>query len=545
MKIRTYAAAFSVIAQVVLAHFTFGQVLTHGPVVGGVTDSTANVFVRTDEAATVEVHYGTDPNLSTYSTSEAFSTDLASDFTKIVPLADLTAETTYYLDVAVNAVPQMAAPYPSFTTFPPSGSARNFRFIVLTDFVSLRVLTEPSQTFASAAAENPVFAFIGGDFDHRGPRGLSDKRQMFKELYDPNTPYMGDFVNLILRTMPIMHQWDDHDSGPNNDDKTYPDWNLAQQAFQEYVPSYPLPSVTPASIWQKFSYAQADCFVLDNRSQRDVATDPDDANKSMLDGNNLGATGQLQWLENGLLTSAARWKIIFTSVITNPSTKRRDAWGAYETEWNTLKDFINTNNIQGVVFIAGDLHLEAIDNGTQSGFPEMCVAGANSRQVAHQCATGPNGTWSEGFYDETCPGFGLVTILEDPDRVILQAADEYGTIHISYTVAAPTPTPTATPTPTPTATPTATPVPPTITTQPADRTVNVGERARFKVIATGSPPLHYQWRKNGADIPGATNSSYTTPATVAADNGSLFSVVVSNDGGSVTSDDATLTVRHR
>ena len=64
---------------------------------------------------------------------------------------------------------------------------------------------------------------------------------MFKDLYDPNTPYMGDFVNLILRKMPIMHQWDDHDSGQNNVDKTYPDWNLTQQAFQEYMPSYPLP----------------------------------------------------------------------------------------------------------------------------------------------------------------------------------------------------------------------------------------------------------------------------------------------------------------
>jgi phosphodiesterase/alkaline phosphatase D-like protein len=607
MKIRTYAVTYWVIAQFVLAGFTFGQVLMHGPVVGGVTDSTANVFVRTDQAATVEIHYGTDPTLSTYSTSQAFGTDPASDFTKIVPMAELTPETTYYLDVAVNGVPQIAAPYPSFTTFPPSGSARNFSFVILADFVVTRLLTEPSQTFASAAATNPVFAFIGGDFDHRNPKTLDDKRQMFKGLYDPNTPYMGDFVNLILRRMPIMHQWDDHDSGYNNDDKTYPDWNLSQQAFQEYVPSYPLPSVTPAGIWQKFSYAQADCFVLDCRSQRDVATDPDNVNKSMLDGNNLGATGELQWLENGLLTSIARWKIIFTSVITNPSTKQNDAWGAYQTEWNALRDFINTNNIQGVVFIAGDLHLGAIDNGTQSGFPEMCVAAANSRQAPHQCATGPTGTWSEGFYDDTCPGFGLVTISQDPDRVVLQAADEYGNIHVSYTVAAgtptpsptetptptpsptgtptptpsptetptptpaptptpsptetptptpsptetptptpaptPTPTPTPTETPTPTPTPTATPVPPSITTQPADKTVNLGETATFRVRATGSAPLNYQWRKNGADIPGATNSSYTTPATVAVDNGSLFSVVVSNEAGSVTSNNASLTVR--
>src|SRR5438034_1328734 len=156
----------------------------------------------------------------------------------------------------------------------------------------------------------------------------------------------------------------------------------------------------------------------------------------MLDGNNFGATGQLQWLENGLLTSTAQWKIIFTSVITNTTTKQNDAWGAYQTEWNSLKDFINTNNIQGVVFISGDLHLGAIDNGAHNGnpgFPEMCVANPNSLQVDNSCATAPVGSWSEGYYNDTCSGFGLVTILEDPDRLILQAADEYGNIHISYT----------------------------------------------------------------------------------------------------------------
>ena len=55
--------------------------------------------------------------------------------------------------------------------------------------------------------------------------------------------------------------------------------------------------------------------------------------------------------------------------------------------------------------------------------------------------------------------------------------------------------------------------------------------------------MQYQWRKNSVDISGASSASYTTPATVAADNGSLFSVVVSNGGGSVTSNNASLTVR--
>ena len=358
---------------------------------------------------------------------------------------------------------------------------------------------------------------------------------MFKALYDANTPYMGDFVNLILRKMPIMHQWDDHDAGLNNIDKTYPDWNLSQQVFQEYVPSYPLPSVTPG-IWQKSSYAQVDCFVLDCRSQRDPEADPDDANKSMLDGNNLGGTGELQWLRDGLLASTARWKIVFTSVVINPTTKFPDGWAGYQTEWNALRDFVSTSNIQGVVFISGDLHLGAIDNGTNAGFAEMCVPQPNG---VGGCPTNPPGTWSEGYYQGDCKGFSLVTVSTDPDQLNLQVLDEFGSTRISYTLSdQPSPTPTPTP-----ANPTPTPSPPSITIQPADKTVNVGQTARFSVTATGTPPLEYQWRKNGADIPGATNFSYTTPATVAADNGSLFSVVVSNGAGSVTSNNATLTVR--
>jgi hypothetical protein len=84
--------------------------------------------------------------------------------------------------------------------------------------------------------------------------------------------------------------------------------------------------------------------------------------------------------------------------------------------------------------------------------------------------------------------------------------------------------------------------PPSITSQPANRTVVAGQTASFSVTATGTGPLSYQWRKNGTDIGGATGASYTTPATTAADNGALFAVAVTNSVGSVTSSSATLTV---
>jgi glucose/arabinose dehydrogenase len=83
---------------------------------------------------------------------------------------------------------------------------------------------------------------------------------------------------------------------------------------------------------------------------------------------------------------------------------------------------------------------------------------------------------------------------------------------------------------------------PRITTQPANRTVTAGQTATFTVAASGTAPLSYQWRKNGANIPGATSATYTTPATTLADNGALYSAVVTNSFGSDTSNDATLTV---
>ncbi|SJZ37218.1 Putative Ig domain-containing protein, partial [Desulfococcus multivorans DSM 2059] len=84
--------------------------------------------------------------------------------------------------------------------------------------------------------------------------------------------------------------------------------------------------------------------------------------------------------------------------------------------------------------------------------------------------------------------------------------------------------------------------PPAVTTQPVSRSVAPGETATFSVAATGTAPLSYQWQKNGANIPGASGSAYTTPAVTLSDNNAQFRCVVSNSEGSAISSAATLTV---
>ncbi len=92
---------------------------------------------------------------------------------------------------------------------------------------------------------------------------------------------------------------------------------------------------------------------------------------------------------------------------------------------------------------------------------------------------------------------------------------------------------------------------PVITTQPVNRTVNLGASTSFSVNATtafrgNGWDIQYQWKKNGVNIgvPQTTPfglSTFTIPSAASSDAGT-YSVVLSNSYGSVTSAEVTLTV---
>ena len=82
---------------------------------------------------------------------------------------------------------------------------------------------------------------------------------------------------------------------------------------------------------------------------------------------------------------------------------------------------------------------------------------------------------------------------------------------------------------------------PAFTTQPASQTVTAGTAVTFTAAASGSPAPTFQWRKNGANITGATGASYTIASATTADAGT-YAVVATNSAGSATSNNAVLTV---
>ena len=130
----------------------------------------------------------------------------------------------------------------------------------------------------------------GGDLWHdevemqlpfvRSKKYIVLERSRYQRFYNPTgsplAPYYQDSIRLVLPNFALAHQYDDHDGGYNNLDKTYPHRYLALKVEQEYFPVY---NVSPYGQWQSFRYGQVEAFVIDARTQRDASTDPDGPNK--------------------------------------------------------------------------------------------------------------------------------------------------------------------------------------------------------------------------------------------------------------------------
>ncbi len=128
-------------------------------------------------------------------------------------------------------------------------------------------------------------------------------------------------------------------------------------------------------------------------------------------------------------------------------------------------------------------------------------------------ASNSNGEWFKGLIDEVTLFSGVLSPDEVRNIFAAQAAGKC----VTQTVA------------------------PTITLQPQSQTVDGWADATFTVGATGTGPLNYQWRFNGADISGAASSSYIR-YTVEPAHAGAYSVYVWNSAGGATSAAATLTV---
>jgi len=193
----------------------------------------------------------------------------------------------------------------------------------------------------------PNIQLLVGDNMYTTESPPSKDHYWFKYFQQRAVP---EFTN-VFRAFPTFAVWDDHDYGPNDEDATFAQKDVARQAYADL---YPHPPFAGDGIYHRFGWGGVAFFMMDDRWGRDCP-------RSMPSGYSPKMYGaeQFSWLKNDLLASNATFK-----VIVNGSTLGSECWGAQK---QALFEYIAANKIGGVLFVTGDIHRSLITDRTPTG----------------------------------------------------------------------------------------------------------------------------------------------------------------------------------
>jgi len=362
---------------------------------GGVTDSAAVVTARIDgDDAELE--------LATEAGGAGTYTGTQTDGVWRFSLSDLTPITTYRYRFVVDGVlePLRVGQFRTFSTDPMS-------FTIALG--SCARLGSAGKVFETILAMDPDLFISTGDFFYAD---YITTASQFAAAYDDTLTSPPQAA--LYAAVPIAYTWDDHDYGGNDSDSTAPGRDQALSAYENLVPHYPLTDT--GAINQAFSIGRVRIILLDGRSAREPDTLPDGPNKTML------GTAQLDWFENELRTSSQNHALVIvtTSVpwISAP-IDGGDDWGGFTTERRTIANFLADNDIDNVMMIAGDAHMLAIDDGTNTDYSDR---GGHGFPLFHAAALDRPGSFKGGPYSEGAfPGggqFGVITVTDDGGPIL-------------------------------------------------------------------------------------------------------------------------------
>ncbi len=160
--------------------------------------------------------------------------------------------------------------------------------------------------------------------------------------------------------------WDDHDYGPNNSDRGYWMKNKTLEAFKLFWanPSYGVGDLNGTITF--FNYADADFFLLDNRTYRT----PDRLNAEHK--TQLGKK-QLQWIFDNLITSEATFKfvVIGGQFLSTASEYEMYTNYGFDKERQEIIDFIYEYDLTNVIFLTGDVHFSEVSVLEKEGEPTI------------------------------------------------------------------------------------------------------------------------------------------------------------------------------
>lgn len=345
----------------ILSNLTNAQksLLQSGPMVGYSEMREVMLWVQTNKSADVKIQYYLKNNPETKHWTNSIKTTKGKGYTAHLLADEPEPGNVYTYDLFINN--------------------KKVHFEYPTEFQTLKLWqwrTDPPEiNFATGSG-----AFINEEKYDRLGKGYGSNYQIYESIADKKPDFMiwlGDNIYLreadwntktgiihrythnrstkeMQRLLAGVHHyaiWDDHDFGPNNSDKGFPNKNMTLKGFKLFWanPSYGVGDIKGAISF--FNWGDCDFFLLDNRYYRDP-------NNLKSDHKSILGKKQLEWLKDALISSKASFKFVAMGgqFLTTAGIFEVYSNYGFSNERNEIIEFIHKQEIRNVIFLTGDRH---------------------------------------------------------------------------------------------------------------------------------------------------------------------------------------------
>jgi alkaline phosphatase D len=322
-----------------------GTELLHGPMLGCVTDSSSEFWVRTANEVPVQVLLSPSATKKSALISDIVKTSRYKDFTAVLSVKGLKPDTRYYYRLLVDGKVQPRQW--AFHTFPAPGGPSQF----WVGFGGGAGFTPQHERMWDTISSYSLlaFLFLGDNVYIDNPtRQAVQKYCYYRRQSRP------EYRHFVASTA-IYAIWDDHDFTTNDagggPEILRPYWKLPvwRTFTHNWNNPYYAGGESQPGCWFDFSIGDVDFFMLDGRYYRTKSNVP---NPSML------GDAQRLWLFRKLKSSNGTFKVIASPFPWSYGAKpgSNDPWQGYKTEREQIFSFLESNKIEGVILIAADRH---------------------------------------------------------------------------------------------------------------------------------------------------------------------------------------------
>ncbi|MCV6630239.1 MAG: alkaline phosphatase family protein [Flavobacteriaceae bacterium] len=253
----------------------------------------------------------------------------------------------------------------------------------------------PNNLWDDILQDQPDVWIWGGDVIYADTENMNKMQQMYQDqLADPG------YANMI-KNIPVIGTWDDHDYGLNDGGEEYPKRVEAQQLFHDFIGIDKSDAYRQIpGVYTAYDIAhpkgKVSIYVLDTRYFRSKLTPDPAPNRRYQPSTNksdtmLGAA-QWKWLEQELKNSNATFHVFISSIQFLSGEHGFERWATMPHEMERLEQLLTKYQIPNAMILSGDRHISEFSqkNLPDLGYPLIDFTSSGLTHVYQSFSGEPN-----------------------------------------------------------------------------------------------------------------------------------------------------------